>query len=329
MEPRHHGAANVLITAAGRRTSLVEAFATAAHARDGSVYAGDVDALAPALLMADVALRTLRTHDPGYVADLLDVVERHDVTLLVPTIDPDLSILAEAKEAFGALGCQVAISTPDFVRIALDKHETGQAFSAAGIRVPRSWLPPFDSFAGLPERLFIKPRTGSGSQDAFATTRGSIASLLPLVPNPIVQELLGGPEITIDALLDLGGRPLHYVPRRRIRTFAGESVQGVTLKHDRAIEEWVEQVLVVCSSLGAAGPLTLQAFLTKDGPTLTEINARFGGGFPLALEAGAAYPAWLLDMVLGTDVRQRLGEYEADVFMTRYHVEHFTRSPRW
>jgi len=320
---------NVLVTAAGRRTSLVEAFATAAHARGGSVYAGDVDALAPALLLADVAIRTLRTHDPGYVADLLDVAERHDVALLVPTIDPDLSILAEAKGAFDALGCQVAISTPAFVRIALDKHETGEAFGAAGIRVPRSWLPPFDSVDSLPERLFIKPRRGSGSQDAFATTRASLPSLLPIVPDPIVQELLGGPEITIDALLGLDGRPLHYVPRRRIRTFAGESVQGVTLRHDRAIEGWIEQVLSVCSSLGAAGPLTLQAFLTKDGPVLTEINARFGGGFPLGLEAGGAYPAWLLDMVLGVDVTPRLGEYEADVYMTRYHVEHFTRSPRW
>jgi carbamoyl-phosphate synthase large subunit len=85
----------------------------------------------------------------------------------------------------------------------------------------------------------------------------------------------------------------------------------------------------VCSKLGAAGPLTIQAFLTSDGPVLSEINARFGGGFPLALAAGGAYPAWLLDLVDGRAVTPRLGEYESGLYMTRYHVEVITRTPRW
>ena len=83
-----------------------------------------------------------------------------------------------------------------------------------------------------------------------------------MVPDPIVQEVLTGPEITIDALLDLEGRPLHYVPRRRIRTLGGESIQGVTLDHDPALEPWIVRVLERSAEMGAAGPLTLQAFLT-------------------------------------------------------------------
>ena len=66
--------------------------------------------------------------------------------------------------------------------------------------------------------------------------------VLRLVREPIVQEVLTGPEITIDALLDLEGRPIHYVPRRRIRTLGGESIQGVTLEHDTAFETWIEDV---------------------------------------------------------------------------------------
>ena len=130
--------------------------------------------------------------------------------------------------------------------------------------------------------------------------------VLRLVREPIVQEVLTGPEITIDALLDLDGRPIHYVPRRRIRTLGGESIQGVTLEHDTAFETWIEDVLDRCSEMGARGPLTLQAFMGTAGPVLSEINARFGGGFPLALEAGGAYPGWLLDMIDGVAVRPRL-----------------------
>ena len=150
-----------------------------------------------------------------------------------------------------------------------------------------------------------------------------------LVPDAIVQEVLRGPEITIDALLDLEGRPIHFVPRLRIRTLGGESVQGVTLDHDPSLEEWIERVLQRCSELGAIGPLTIQAFLEPDGPVLSEINPRFGGGFPLALVAGGDYPKWLLDMVEGTPVPPRLREYQAGLYMTRYNVEQFIRQPKW
>jgi carbamoyl-phosphate synthase large subunit len=47
------------------------------------------------------------------------------------------------------------------------------------------------------------------------------------------------------------------------------------------------------------------------------------------LAAGGDYPAWLLDMVDGVDVPSRLGMYESGLFMTRYQVEHFVRSPKW
>ena len=109
----------------------------------------------------------------------------------------------------------------------------------------------------------------------------------------------------------------------------GESVQGVTLEHDPDLEAWIERVLVLSSSFGAAGPLTIQAFLTPDGPVLSEINPRFGGGYPLALAAGGTYPEWLLEMVDGRAVAPRLGQYEAGLFMTRYYVEVFTRTPKW
>jgi carbamoyl-phosphate synthase large subunit len=159
--------------------------------------------------------------------------------------------------------------------------------------------------------------------------RSELDAVLAMVPMPIVQEVLAGPEITIDALLDFDGRPLHYVPRRRIRTVGGESIQGVTLDHDAAFEGWIERVLDACSRLGGRGPLTLQAFRTDSGPVLSEINGRFGGGFPLALAAGADYPSWLLDMIEGVAVPPRLGEYDPGLFMTRHYVEQFLRQPRW
>jgi carbamoyl-phosphate synthase large subunit len=320
---------NVLVTAAGRRTSLVREFVDEVHKRGGRVYAGDIDPLAPALYLADEAIRTLRTDDPGYIADLIATSARLEIALLIPTIDAELSVLAGREAAFGAVGCRIAISSESFVRLTLDKYETGRRFRDAGIRVPDAWLPDLARTTSLPRRVFVKPRRGSSSHLAYAIESDRLDAVLRLVPDAIVQEVLTGPEITIDALLDFDHQLIHYVPRRRIRTMGGESVQGVTLEHDSELEDWIERILQLSSSWGAAGPLTMQAFLTSDGPVLTEINARFGGGIPLAFAAGACYPAWLLTMVEGQPVAPRLREYEPGLFMTRYNTETFTRQPKW
>lgn len=319
---------NVLITSAGRRVSLVQAFARAAQARGGQVLAGDASGLAPTLYLADRAFQLPSVSAEGYVPHLLALVRKHNIGLLVPTIDTELAALAENAGAFGEVGCTALVSSPAFVKLSGDKWLTHEAFAAYGIDVPQSWTPDELSEAKLPERLFVKPRDGSASRDTYHATPETLASVLPRVDKAIVQEELGGPEITIDALLDLDGTPLHYVPRVRIRTLAGESIQGVTISDDD-VREWLTGLLEVAARLGARGPITLQAFLTDRGPVLIEVNPRFGGGFPLAYAAGGHYPEWLLALLYGERLEPRLGAYQKGLYMTRYNVEYFTTEPLW
>jgi carbamoyl-phosphate synthase large subunit len=316
------------VTAAGRRTSLVTAFADEVHTRHGRVLAADVDPLAPALFLVDEAIQMPATGDPGYVSALFETVTRCGIGLLVPTIDPELPILARNRAALASIGCVAAVSDESFIAITSDKLATVSAFGARGVAVPLSWVPG-DHMTDIPDSVFVKPRQGSASQGARVATREELERIPLEISDPIIQEVLTGPEISIDALLDLEGRSIHYVPRQRLRTLAGESIEGVTLEHDRDLERWIESLLEICSSLGGAGPLCLQAFLTERGPVLSEINARFGGGFPLSLAAGGRYPGWLLDMMEGVRVPSRLGTYDAGLYMTRSHTEYFTTSLRW
>lgn len=317
---------NILVTSAGRRTSLVLAFQEAGRPYGVKVLAADLDPLAPAFACADAAFRVPKVADPAYLPTLLRIAREQAVGLVVPTIDPELGGLAEVAQDFLAEGIAVMVSTPGFVAICRDKWKTFRTFQAEGIAVPASWLP--NRLDTLPEELFLKPREGSASQNAFPCRRVDLDRMLPLVPNPIVQEWLDGPEVTMDAMLDFQGRPLHYVARERIRTLAGESIQGVTLdKPD--LDGWVERVLVACARLGARGVITLQAFLTERGPVLTEINPRFGGGFPLARAAGGDYPAWLLALLRGEAVPPRLGQYRRGLYMTRTSTEVFMDTLPW
>lgn len=318
----------VLVTSAGRRTSLVEGFVRAARPRGWRVIAADVDGLAPALFAADEASRLPATLDESFVPALLELVSGRDVRLVVPTVDTELRVLSHLAPALAQRGCLAAVSSPDLVRISSDKLATVCELGSLGIRVPRSWAADEVRCGELPEDLFVKPRNGSASRDARPIARRDVRAAFEMMPDAVVQERITAPEITIDALLDLDGRPLHYVPRLRVKAVGGESVEGVTIADDD-LRDWICGVLSAVGWLGGRGPITLQAFLTPGEPTLSEVNPRFGGGFPLALAAGADYPAWLVLLAEGLPVPARLGCYTRGLHMTRHYVERFVTCPLW
>jgi carbamoyl-phosphate synthase large subunit len=319
---------SILVSCAGRRVSLLGLFQEAAHSNGWSVIAGDCDPLAPSLYLADQAVRLPRVTSEDYIPELLRLVEEREIRLIVPTIDTELLILAANAEQFLGVGCRVLISSPEFVEVCGDKWELTARYSQRGIATAASWLPPVGGQVALPGKLFVKPRDGSASANIYSTDREGLNEVLRLVPNAIIQEELQGDEITIDALIDFEGEPIHYVPRVRIRTLAGESIQGRTIP-DSGVRDWIVNCLALSARMGARGPITLQAFLTTNGPVLTEINPRFGGGFPLGYAAGAHYPEWILQMLEKQKLRPMLGDYSSGVFMTRYHREHFFTAPLW
>lgn len=316
---------NVLLTSSGRRTTLLKAFKEALSLYKGSVFAGDMDGLAPTLFLADKAFRLTPVQDEGYLDLLLEMVTKEEIQLLIPTIDTELQVLSKNKDLFLKRGCTPLISSPRTIEITFDKWETVNYFASQGIEVPASWIPGDLNIFELPEDLFIKPRQGSASQHTYTVNKSDLPKYLDWVPNPIIQEELKGPEITVDALLDFSGELLHYVPRIRIRTLAGESIQGQTID-DSEIRPWLCKVFEALSYSGAVGPITMQYFHTERGPVLTEVNPRFGGGFPLANAAGGHYPKWIIQMLNGEKVEPRIGEYKKNYFMTRYYDEIFSEN---
>ena len=300
----------------------------AAHARQWRVLAGDRDPLAPALYLADEGIKLPALADPAYIETLLKIATDRSVRMIVPTIDTELGLLSRHAAEFREHGCVAVISSPRMIEIAGDKWKTANEYAAEGIRTPRSWLPEAFDLNELPEHLFVKPRDGSASQHTYSVKRSNLLRKLSEVPNAIVQEKLLGPEVTIDGLIDFDGHPIHYVPRTRIKTIGGESVQGVTIAGDE-IRDWLIRCMEVTAGFGAIGPVTLQAFLTPDGPVLTEINPRFGGGYPLTAAVGGNYPQWLLEMLDGKKFAPCFGAYKKNVYMTRYYMEHFTCEPLW
>src|SRR4029077_17139463 len=106
----------VLFTCAGQRVDIVTAFREA-----GATTVGvDVDQLAPALYHADRRALVPRVDDFGYVAALRDLVDLHDIRLIVPLTDLDHLVLAEARHELG--GAVVLVPDIETIRRCSDKY---------------------------------------------------------------------------------------------------------------------------------------------------------------------------------------------------------------
>jgi carbamoyl-phosphate synthase large subunit len=311
---------NVLITSAGRRVALLRAFRSALDALGGGrVLAADARPSAPALHEADGHFLVPPCDGPDYVPALVDICRREDVVLVVPTIDTELPALARARDAFARAGVLVAVSGPATVDIAFDKAETAAFLVRAGIPAP-STLDLAGALAGgngFSFPVVLKPRFGSGSVGVHVVRDlEELRFYAKRVPRPLLQEHAPGAELTLDVLVAPGGAVACVVVRHRLETRAGEISKGWTLR-DPVVEEWGRRLAERLPD--AAGPLTLQCFKAPDGRVaFIEINPRFGGGFPLALHAGADYPRWLLEWALGRPSTACADGWRPDVAMLRY-----------
>jgi carbamoyl-phosphate synthase large subunit len=317
---------NVLLTAASRRVPLVLAFRNALRSLGlpGQVIATDVNPLSPAVHVADRAYRVPLSTDPAYLPELLAICEAENVRLAVPTIDDELALFAEAGERFRGVGTLPVCSPVETARACDDKFETCRVLRSAGVSAAVSYLA-----AGLPADvpmpLFIKPRVGRGAVGAFQVrNRRELEFFLDYVSNPVLQELLDGPEYTIDVLCDFDGRPLSVVPRERVVIRAGVIDRGRTVKSQALID----LALATCRAMRFAGPINIQCRMRGDVPVIIEINPRFSGGIPLTIAAGADFPRMLLRLALGLDVPPAIGEFEDGLWMTSYESGIFLEPQR-
>ena len=299
----------VLFTCAGQRVDIVGAFRRAG----ATTIAADVNPLAPALYHADRYELVPRVVDAEYLSALRRIVAEHDVRLIVPLTDLDQVTLARARDELGTL---VLLPDAEVVERLGDKYLAHMLFEERGVSSPPTWLPhevPDD--VAFP--VLVKARIGFGSRHIYrAASREELAFFLRYTPvDSIVQACLGGEEFSVDVFCDLDGRCLNAIPRTMIESKGGESIKGMTIRDDLLIDLARD----VSEKLGLVGPANIQCFREADASHyITDINPRFGGGFPLPLAAGGGYPELALALARGERPEPRLGDFREGIVMTRF-----------
>ena len=299
----------VLFTCAGQRVDIVTAFGRAG----ATTLAVDVNELAPALYAADRRALVPPVDDPAYVDALQALVAEHDVRLVVPLADLDHLLLAEHSDELGAL---VLLPAPATIRLCEDKYAAHCFFAERGLATPGTWLPG-ELPAEVPFPVLVKARRGFGSRHIYrAADRRELDFFLGYTTQEsMVQQVCGGEEFSIDVFCDTDGRCLNAIPRTMIESKGGESIKGMTIRDPQLIEHGGR----VAEALQIVGPANVQCFREADGSLpVTDVNPRFGGGFPLPTAAGSRYPELALALAAGERPEPMLGEFREGVVMTRF-----------
>jgi carbamoyl-phosphate synthase large subunit len=303
----------VLFTCAGQRVDIVQAFRRAG----GTTLATDLDALAPALYHADLRAFVPRVDDPGYVDALAVLVAAHGVELVVPLTDLDQEVLAQSRDRLAP--ALVLTPSEEVCRTMGDKYLAHCFFVDRGIDSPRSWLPsevPAD--ARYP--LLVKVREGFGSRHIYrCADAGELAFFLRYTPvNSFVQEVCLGEEFSIDVFCDLESRCLNAIPRTMIQSKGGESIKGTSILDQELIAHGAR----VAEAIGIVGPANIQCFREPDGTLpVTDVNPRFGGGFPVPVNSGSRYPELAMALARGERPEPTLGAFRAGVTMSRFFAD--------
>lgn len=95
---------------------------------------------------------------------------------------------------------------------------------------------------------------------------------------------------------------------------AGETDKSVSFKDEKLfalIEKFVEEA-------GYKGQIDIDIFDINGEYYISEVNPRFGGGYPHAYECGADHISLIVNNLAGNANVKQIGDYKEGVYMMKY-----------
>ncbi len=254
-----------------------------------------------------------------FLSSVMTLCRQESIDLLVPGVDEELAQLADHRDAFGATKLMSPEST--YIRTMLDKFDTAQALSDAGLRAPETQL----LHAGVAWRDFpciVKPRVGRGSRGVSVVENaealaGQANSLRELASGYVVQELIAGQEYSVQVIANDKAELQAVFPARI------DIKRGITLRatgeENAAV---VAAVVAIHRALPASGSVNVQGILTAEGEFVVfEINPRISTTLCLGVASGLDPIA----LFAADGPADPLVEFESGLTLERYWNNHFTR----
>ncbi|WP_290896930.1 ATP-grasp domain-containing protein [Eubacterium sp.] len=312
---------NILILSAGTRNKVVQYFKKALSGK-GLVIATDCSNLAPAIYDADKYYIVPRMTDDGYLDVILDICKNEKITGVLSLIDPELSLLSENVEKFESVGTRVIGSSYELCERSLDKYEMYKWLVENDYKCAKSYMDKDEFFADLDNEtakfpVFVKPARGSASISiSKVTDRETVDLLFAHEDGLMIQEFLDGQEIGADVYIDMiTGEVVSIFTKKKIKMRAGETDKAVSFK-DEKLFELIKEFVIRASY---RGQIDIDIFDINGEYYISEVNPRFGGGYPHAYESGSDHMSLIVNNLEGKANDCVIGNYRENTYMMNYN----------
>ena len=312
---------NILILAAGTRNKIVQYFKRTFDG-SGKVVATDASELGPAIYDADKYYIVPPISDAGYIDRILEICRVENISGILSLIDPELSLLAANKEKFENIGVTIIGSSFSLCEMSLDKMRMYEWLNTHGYNCARSWMNKKEFYRALDDGeiyfpVFVKPYRGSASISISKVyDKETIDLLFDHEDDLMIQEFLNGQEIGADVYIDmLSGDVVSIFTKKKIKMRAGETDKAVSFKDPKLFELIVKFVL----EAGYRGQIDIDIFDINGQYYISEVNPRFGGGYPHAYECGVNHMKLIQNNLNGIVNKKNIGAYDDGIYMMKYN----------
>ena len=263
-----------------------------------------------------------RMTDEGYIDVVFDICQKEKINAVLTLIDPELSLLAQYKEEFAKLGVTVIGSSYEICERCLNKWEMFQWLESRGYRCARSYVDKEafyqDVEAGkITYPVFVKPVCGSASiAISKVYDKETVELLFAHNDGLMIQEFLNGQEIGADCYIDMiSGELVSVFTKKKLVMRAGETDKAVSFKAEKLfnlIKKFVKES-------GFLGQIDIDIFEIDGEYYISEVNPRFGGGYPHAYECGCDHMQLILNNLQGKINPKNIGAYDEGIYMMKYN----------
>lgn len=312
---------NILILSAGTRNKVVQYFKETIG-QTGRIIATDCSNLAPAVYDADAFYLVPRITAPGYLDMILELCQKEKIDGVFSLIDPELSLLAKEKERFLAIGTTPIVSPYELVETCFDKYRMYRMLCEMGIPTGKCYMDKEEFYQAKKEGkiaypVFVKPVRGSASLNINQVNSDQeMEVLFAQYKDLMIQEFMHGQEYGVDAYIDLlSGKCTSIFLKKKIRMRAGETDKSVSVKIP-ALFEMIQNFVENC---GFCGMIDIDLFEQNGTFYLSEVNPRFGGGYPHAYACGVNMPSQVIRNLQGEENPVTIGEYREGICMMKYN----------
>ncbi len=312
---------NILILSCGTRNKIVQYFKKALDNR-GQVMATDCSKLAPALYDADKHFIVPRIDDEGYIDVILSICRENKIKAVLSLIDPELNLLAKHKQDFLDIGVIPIVSDHEVVEMCFDKYAMYKFLIQAGFKTTKSYIDKEIFYRDIDKEninfpVFIKPIKGSASININkVTSKEEVELLFNRFNNLMIQEFMNGVEYGADVYIDMiSGEPVAIFTKEKIKMRAGETDKSVSVKDEKLLD----LIKMFVKKAGFKGIIDIDIFKVNDEYYISEVNPRFGGGYPHAYECGINIPEMIINNIGGKVNDQLIGQYAEGIYMMKYN----------